>query len=236
MVVRPLIPAHHSYELYSCDRGNIYANISEDGTVMTVDFSPKGGPPDAVAQLTPSGHITWTGNNAWERTSYENSFAGEFNSVFSGDALPQFSSDFERVHISVADLSPPDTTLISAVITAPNVWGDTSVPATIRFNQITVNFSVVGGLAGVQANLTESGDILWLESENIWERSLCSAGSTGDLSPSSDGSDKDINLDALAFTGALLLVAVCSAILAVIGVCTYDSRRRKDDILMSNSK
>ena len=37
--------------------GNIYGNISESGTEMVVDFSPKGGPSDVLAYLTPAGTL-----------------------------------------------------------------------------------------------------------------------------------------------------------------------------------
>jgi hypothetical protein len=218
--------------------GDIFANISADGREMVVDFSPKGGPTDVVAQLTPSGHITWTGDNAWERISYENSFAGEYNSVFQGDTLPNFPDEFENVFISVSPSGTSDAAAANAIISAA-AWGDATVSATIYFNQLIADFSSVGGSADVRANLTESGDMLWLDTENIWERSLCSGGA-GASSSDSDSDGGDIAIDALYFALLISLTGVCSAAIGAVGMKWYDSRAgdREDSysLLQEDSK
>lgn len=221
--------------------GNIYANVSEDGSSMVVDFSPKGGPSDVLAYLTPSGHITWTGDNAWERTSYESSFEGRYDSVFQGDTAPMFPDAFESISITATTPGPPDATVGAAAITAAgSAWGDTVVPATIHYNQLTADFSEVGGAAGVVANLTQSGDILWLDSENIWERSLCS-GVPSSSSDSSGSDNEDISMGSGAFAGLLVAVSVCSIVIGAIGLKIFMTTRKAkngslQDPLMDNSK
>lgn len=205
--------------------GNIYGNISDDGLSLTVDFSPKGGPPDVLATLTPAGNIAWTGNNAWERTSYYSNFGGVYNSLFQGDVLPQFPGYYEEVTISAASPAPPDATVGFATITAPGSWGSSTVQATIKFNQMFADFSAVGGEAYTVANLTQSGDILWLDSENMWERSLCSSGESSSSSSSDDSFKHDYVLWIGVFTCA------CGILYFIFGTVAYFkmSKKMKED-------
>lgn len=152
--------------------GNILGNITNHGRTMYVDFSPKGGPSSVQANLTSAGHITWSGNNFWERTSYAASFQGEYSSVFSGATLPNFEASFQSVAIEVAPLSAPDYTTTKASITSA-AWPKGSIATgTINYNVLTADFSAVGGPSAVTANLTQSGDVQWLVAENMWQREL----------------------------------------------------------------
>ena len=65
----------------------------------------------------------------------------------------------------------PDYTVANAKVFS-SAWSDTGVHASIRFNQMTCDFTSVGGPANVIANLTLSGNVQWLQAENMWERQL----------------------------------------------------------------
>jgi hypothetical protein len=132
---------------------------------MSIDFSPKGGPSDVDAYLTPSGDIRFTGDNYWERTSYVASFAGDFVSSFTGSFPPRFPTRYQSVHIEVSENG------VDATLSSP-AWGRMTALGTISFNQLNANLGTVGGERNTLANLTEAGNIQWLVDENMWERPL----------------------------------------------------------------
>lgn len=152
--------------------GNILGNITNHGRTMYVDFSPKGGPSSVQANLTSSGHITWSGNNFWERTSYPASFQGDFTSVFSGDTLPNFPAAFQSVSIEVAPLAGPDYSSNTARISSKAWAAGKIATGTISYNVLTADFTAVGGPSGVKANLTQCGEVQWIVAENMWQREL----------------------------------------------------------------
>mmetsp|Transcript_119538 Transcript_119538/g.234966 ORF Transcript_119538/g.234966 Transcript_119538/m.234966 type:complete len:282 (+) Transcript_119538:83-928(+) len=210
--------------------GNILANITNDGRTMYVDFSPKGGPSSVQANLTTAGHITWSGNNFWERTSYWSSFEGDYTSVFSGSTLPNFPTTFQSVSIGVEPLIAPNYHTTTATISSP-VWpAGVTVTGSISYNVLTADFSAVGGPSYVLANLTQSGDVQWLVAENMWQRDLCSA------SCDSDNEDSD---DDLIFTQNISFSIVCFivTVLAVSGsflFCMYRMFSKPSNSLLAN--
>eukprot|EP01032_Pedospumella_encystans_P030630 gene30630-34571_t len=134
-----------------------------------------GGPSSVEANLTSSGHITWTGNNFWERTSYTASFAGDYTNVFSGQTLPNFPSTEQSVSISVAPFSAPNYHTTTATLTSAAWPTGTVATGYINFNMLIADFTAAGGPSNVMANLTQSGDIQWIQAENMWQRDLCAA-------------------------------------------------------------
>jgi hypothetical protein len=209
--------------------GNILANITSDGKTMYVDFSPKGGPSSVQANLTVGGHITWSGNNFWERTSYLGSFKGDYTSVFAGPMLPNFPAAFQRVTVSVAGFTAPNYVTTTATIVSPT-WGE-GVAATgvVHYNTLTADFRAVGGPSGVVANLTQSGDIQWLNAENMWERELCV--DPGD-SITGDGDDNIFTqnkaLSVIDFVAMLL--AVSAVFCGMVYYCLH-LRKKKESLL-----
>lgn len=226
-----LLNATHAV-LSGCDDGvnwwgDILANITNNGRTMFVDFSPKGGPSSVEANLTSSGHITWTGNNFWERTSYTASFAGEYTNVFSGQTLPNFPSTEQSVSISVAPFSAPNYHTTTASLTSAAWPTGTVATGYINFNMLIADFTAVGGPNNVMANLTQSGDIQWIQAENMWQRDLCAA--TYD-SNSNDNDDRiftqNIVLSVISFV-VMLLSAV-----GVVFYCVYIIVRKPDPLLV----
>jgi hypothetical protein len=115
---------------------------------------------------------------------------------------------YNTITIITSTPAPPDATIGTATLTSP-AWVDSDsgseivLYGDIHFNQMVVDFSAIGGGNAVTANLTQSGDMQWLDAENIWERSLCDASST-DSSSSSSGSD--LSTTEAALVGAAIAV------------------------------
>lgn len=194
--------------------GNILGYISNNGLTMHVDFSPKGGPSSVEANLTNDGQIIWTGNNVWERTSFAASFSGTYSSLISGPKLPKFRIQFQTVEIQVKPFSPPNYHTTVATITS-SAWGPkVTVTGVIQFNVLNVNFESVGGPSNIRANLTSSGDIQWLEGENLWSRSLCST----TYSTSSNSSEIFTQGKVLSIISFVVML-IC--IMATLGYAAY---------------
>jgi hypothetical protein len=208
--------------------GNILANITNDGKTMYVDFSPKGGPPSVQANLTVGGHITWSGNNFWERTSYRGSFEGDYTSVFAGPTLPNFPAAFQSVSVDVADFAAPNYVTTTATITS-SAWGKGAVASgVVHYSTLTADFSAVGGPSGVVANLTQSGDIQWLDAENMWERELCVSSSD---SATGDSDDRIFTQNkALSVVDFVVMLLAAGAVLCGFAYCIL-SRKKKEPLL-----
>jgi len=207
--------------------GNILANITNNGRTMYVDFSPKGGPSSVEANLTDGGHITWSGDNFWERTSYASSFQGDFTSVFRGAALPNFLGAEQSVSIDVAPLAGPNYYVTTATISS-SAWAEgATATASIRYNVLTADFSAVGGSSGLLANLTKSGDVQWLDAENMWQRELCTASATVSSSSSDDKIfTQNIVLSVISFV-VMVLGLVCG-----LGYLLYSNFRKPSEPLL----
>lgn len=192
--------------------GNILANITNNGRTMYVDFSPKGGPSSVEANLTVGGHITWSGDNFWERTSYASSFEGDFTSVFRGPSLPNFPAAEQSVSITVAPFAAPNYHTTTATISSPAWASGVTATGSIRYNVLTADFSAVGGPSDLLANLTKSGDVQWLDAENMWQRELCTA--TAAVSSDSDDTIFTQNL-------VLSVISFVVMVLSIVGGVGY---------------
>jgi len=200
--------------------GDIMGNVTNNGLKMFVDFSPKGGPSSVEANLAPSGHILWTGNNAWERTSKYASFAGTFSNTFSGMKPPSFPTQFQSVQITLAPFTAPNYHTTKAII---SVGSGVAVSGIIQYNVLSANFDALGGSSSVIGNLTSSGDIVWPQSENLWARSLCDSTSSSSSSQSLEVFTQNKTLSIISFTSMLFLIFSC----LFIGV-GYTFKRKKN--------
>lgn len=229
-VIQLIDPTHAV--LSGCDDGvtwwgNILANITNDGRTMYVDFSPKGGPSSVQANLTAGGHITWSGNNFWERTSYTSTFGGDYTSVFSGSSLPSFAASFQSVSIFVEPFNAPEYHTTTATISSPAWPANTVASGSIRYNVLTADFSAVGGPVGVLANLTQSGDVQWLEAENMWQRELCA---TCSYDSSDDSDDQIFTQEKVLSIVSFVLMILC--LFCGLAYCVFRQLRKPTDKLL----
>jgi hypothetical protein len=130
-----------------------------------------------------------------------------------GTVGPQESKDENAViNILVSYLSLPDTTEGVATLSS-SAWGSNNyATARIHYNQMVVDFTSVGGVAGVKGNLTQNGDIQWVDgSEDMWERALCSSTCSG---------ASDVNNKAVTSAVLVMLYTVAGVVL-VAGAVVY---------------
>jgi len=131
------------------------------------------------------------------------------------------------VSIDVAPLAGPNYYVTTATISS-SAWAEgATATASIRYNVLTADFSAVGGSSGLLANLTKSGDVQWLDAENMWQRELCTASATVSSSSSDDKIfTQNIVLSVISFV-VMVLSLVCG-----LGYLLYSNFRKPSEPLL----